>query len=60
MEAIFYQAIGPGLPKITKFLSPSLVQLDYRAKISSLGPARLHVLARWAGPLSGRAAHAQV
>jgi hypothetical protein len=53
MEAIFCQAIGPGLPKIFHFSCLGQAQLGYRADICCPGPTRLHVLARRAGPFFG-------
>jgi hypothetical protein len=47
-----FRAIGPGLPKITCFSCPVPAQLGYWANFSY--PARLYVLARWAGPFSGQ------
>jgi hypothetical protein len=52
------RAIGPSLPKILSFPCPDPAQLGYRAKICSLGLARLHVLARRVGPISGRVGQA--
>jgi hypothetical protein len=47
------RAVGPDLPKIFHFSCPGPAQLDYRTDICCLGPARLHVLARRAGPFFG-------
>jgi hypothetical protein len=49
-----FQAVGPGLPKITYFSCPGPAQLGYRARFFSPSLARLYILAQWAGPFLGR------
>jgi hypothetical protein len=52
------RAVGPSLQKNTQTFILGPAQVSCRCKICSLGPARLHVLARRVGPFLGRAGRA--